>query len=188
MKVHILAFILGIVFTGCASHSSRESSSHEQSVAHGLTLVFEGEKMGAQTFPTRIFLQDSKNRKTFFKPRDPVSVENSSFIIHPAWSPTQEWLLLPDGRFDGFAAFVATQLPTALTNPSKSLRVGVSGVSGTRWFHEFVRWKSQSIFEFRAGLSGQLTNFECELKTGLITPCNRGEVHYLQLPQRSSVN
>lgn len=172
-----------VVVTGCGQPDAKDTLQRQRCTALGFTLVFDGDMVGGQVFPKAIYLEDRDEHKIQFKPRDAVSVQQSSFAIQPAWSPNHEWLLLPDGRFDGFAAFKANQLPNAIAYASKALRVGVCDESGTRWWHEFMRWKSPSVFEFRAGLSGQFTKFECDLVTGKVTLCSKEQIAFIQLPK-----
>lgn len=183
MKTRFWASILCIAIAGCGQPASKESLQRQHSKTNGLTLVFDGDIVGEQVFPKAIYLEDGNKHRTRFESRDAASVQQSSFTVQPAWSPSHEWLLLPDGRFDGFAAFKARELPNALADASKALRVGVSDVSETRWWHEFVQWKSPSVFEFRAGLSGQFTSFECNLTTGKVTICGKEQTDFMQLPR-----
>lgn len=183
MKTRLWASILCIVVAGCGPPATKESLQRQHSKTHDLTLVFEGDIVGEQVFPKAIFIEDGNKHRTQFESRDAASVQQSSFTVQQVWSPSDQWLLLPDGRFDGFAVFKAKELPNALANASKVLRVGVSDVSGTRWWHEFVRWRSPSVFEFRAGLSGQFTLFECDLTTGKVALCGREKIEFTQLPR-----
>lgn len=170
-----------IIFVGCGQLINNNDSIQRQSCkARGLTLVYEGATINKQVFPKSIYLEDQKGQKTVFLPQDGASVQQSSFIIYPAWSPNDEWLLLPEGRFDGFGAFKASELPDSVGK--KAMRVCVCGPTGTRWWHEFTGWKSSSVFEFRAGLSGQFTKFECDLSSGKITVSDGHKIKFLLLP------
>ena len=127
MKTHLWASILCIAFVaGCGQPVAKDSLQRQHCTAHGLTLVFDGDIVGEQVFPKAIYIEQGDKNRTRFEPRDAVSVQQSSFAIQPVWSPSHEWLLLPDGRFDGFAAFKANQLPNAIADASKALRQSIS--------------------------------------------------------------
>jgi hypothetical protein len=181
MKTRLWKSILCIVVSGCGQPDLQEPLQRQHSKSLNLTLLVEGDIVGNQVFPKDIYIEDGNKHKTRFECRDAASVWLSSFAIQPAWSPSHEWLLLPDGRFNGFAAFRAKELPHALADASKPLRVGVSDVSGIRWWHEFVGWKSPTVFEFRAGLSGKFTSFECDLTTGQVALCGNEKTEFTQL-------
>jgi hypothetical protein len=180
LKLSVSIFCI-VAVASCGQPATNQSADHQHCKAHMLTLIFDGARVGTQIFPTAIYLEDKSNSRIRFLPHDPVSVQQSGFSIQPAWSPGSDWLLLPDGRFDGFVAFNATDLPAGLVKSSKARRIGVCDVTGTRWWHEFVGWKSNSVFLFRAGLSGQLFAFECDLATGKVTLQDKERIDFSHL-------
>lgn len=169
--------------SSCGRHGENTVAHRQMSTVNRMVLVFEGQHLGEQVFPKAIYLEDMGKVKTVFTPDDAVSIEQSAFCFLPVWSPSEDWLLLPDGRFDGFAVFKAHDLPVGLTDRSKMLRIGVADPSGIRWWHEFTRWKSRIVFEFRAGLSDQLVSFECNLASAIVSRIDKLAVPFRQLPK-----
>jgi hypothetical protein len=180
LSVSILCIV---VLASCGQPATNQSTDRQYCKARKLTLIYDGERVGTQIFPTAIYLEDVYNSRMQFTPHDPVSVKQSGFSVQPAWSPGADWLLLPDGRFDGFVVFNANDLPAGLAKSLNARRIGVCDATGTRWWHEFVSWKSNSIFEFRAGLSGQLFTFKCDLSTGKVAIQDKTLIDFTQLPR-----
>jgi len=95
-----------------------------------------------------------------FVPADRISLIQGLLYFTNVWSPDQEFLLLPLGQSDGFAAFSAKALPQKLTPEHHYDTISLSFKSGTKLAHRFVRWNGKTSFLFQAGLSDLWTTFQ----------------------------
>jgi hypothetical protein len=98
-----------------------------------------------------------------FTPIDESSLKESAGFFKDVWSPDDEKLILPLGRYEGFVIFHATTALQDLAQNRFNQTIAVELKSGTRLWHQFRRWRGGTCVEFDAGLSGVQTIFTYSL-------------------------
>lgn len=104
-----------------------------------------------------------------YKPTDGATLSESSGYFEDVWSPDEETMVLPLGRYDGFWITRASEAFGKLANgdPDDTIRVQMD--TGAHLWHEFGRWKDSACFQFTAGLSGQQTTFTYSIRGKRLT-------------------
>lgn len=109
----------------------------------------------------KMTVSDSGSRFVFL-PCDPVSMESPGSIIHQPFSPNGSYLVLPNGRFEGFIIVPLSHngLEEALHH-AFSITVGIKSSASDMTptpalYHEFVKWENDTTFIFGFGLSGDM--------------------------------
>ena len=97
-----------------------------------------------------------------FLPCDPVSIESPGATINQPFSPNGSFLVLPNGRFEGFVIVPLNHngLEDALHH-AFSIMVGFRSsdsdmTPSPALYHEFVKWENDTTFIFGFGLSGDM--------------------------------
>ena len=109
----------------------------------------------------KMTVSDSRSRFVFL-PCDPISVESPASIIEQPFSPNGSFLVLPNGRFEGFVIVPLSHngLEDALHHAFSimvSFRSSGSDMTPTpALYHEFVKWENDTTFIFGFGLSGDM--------------------------------
>lgn len=88
------------------------------------------------------------------------SIVTPDFYFTEIWSPNEEYLILPIGKFEGFGIFEAKD---ALKNIKSNKYFDTLKVKSENsgWFrHDFEKWENDSAFSFRAGLYGDMFAFK----------------------------
>lgn len=89
-----------------------------------------------------------------------ASIVTPDFYFTEVWSPDEEYLILPIGKFEGFGIFEAED---ALKNVKSNKYFDTLKVKSENsgWFrHDFEKWENDSTFSFRAGLYGDMFAFK----------------------------
>lgn len=109
----------------------------------------------------KMTVSDSSSRFVFL-PCDPVSIESPGATINQPFSPNGSFLVLPNGRFEGFVIVPLSHngLEDALHHSFSihvSFRASASDMTPTpALWHEFVKWENDTTFIFGFGLSGDM--------------------------------
>lgn len=109
----------------------------------------------------KMTVSDSSSRFVFL-PSDPISVESPACMIEQPFSPNGSFLVLPNGRFEGFVIVPLSHngLEDALHHAYSivvSFRSSDSDTMPTpALYHEFVKWENDTTFIFGFGLSGDM--------------------------------
>lgn len=109
----------------------------------------------------KITVSDSGSHFVFL-PCDPISVESPASIIEQPFSPNGSFLVLPNGRFEGFVIVPLSHngLEDALHHAFSIMVSFGSSDSDTTptpaLCHEFVKWENDTTFVFGFGLSGDM--------------------------------
>jgi hypothetical protein len=103
----------------------------------------------------RVAVRDVRSGKEApYVPVDPTdSLVHSLGYFESVWSPNEEYLVLPAGRFDGFCIAKSVEAVNSLAAGRCPDAFRVQIVSGVRLWHEFIKWESPTSFVFKAGLS-----------------------------------
>jgi hypothetical protein len=102
---------------------------------------------------------ERSNAESRFTPVDPSSLNEPGGFFQTVWSPDEEFLVLPLGRFDGFAIIRAGEALQRVADRGYSDFLRIEMDTGARLWHEFGRWEQPARFSFNAGLSGDLLPF-----------------------------
>ena len=97
--------------------------------------------------------------QTRYKPLDGATLSESSGYFEQVWSPDEETMILPLGRYEGFWITRSSEVLSKLANSGSDDSIRVQLDTGAHLWHEFSRWKGNACFQFTAGLSGQQTTF-----------------------------
>jgi hypothetical protein len=179
----LIGLVLALGIAGCSMGSRSDSPRvllTKENAKYQLICTFYGEKMqlgnGAATNVVKYLTIKSAQggREVRFKPVDPSSLETSAGFFAEVWSPDQEFLVLPLGRFEGFAIAKSSEALQRLSGNTFNDFVRVQLKSGVRLWHEFQGWQGPSSFRFSAGLSGQQTPFMYDPPAHLLTSNTAG--------------
>jgi hypothetical protein len=118
-----------------------------------------------------VFVRDRHGRRGQFAAGDPISLEQSSVYFKEVWSPDGEFLVLPLGRFQGFAVYPARTAVEAIQTEggARQLRlVDPLEVGYTALWHAFVGWHGPHLLDFVAGMSGEKVRFVADVSSGQV--------------------
>jgi hypothetical protein len=101
----------------------------------------------------------SELARRFAIPIDADSLYQSLGYYTDVWSPDLEFLVLPLGRFEGYAVFKSAKAMTEIAAGKPNDFIRIQSPSGIRFWHKFGQWVASSSFEFEAGLSDDFGSF-----------------------------
>lgn len=114
-----------------------------------------------------------------FTPVDASSLNEPGGFFQNVWSPDEEFLALPLGRFDGFAIIRASEAFRSVTDRAYADFVHIEMDTGARLWHEFGQWEQPSRFSFKAGLSGELVPFTYDAASRQLTTAEKISASFL---------
>jgi hypothetical protein len=164
----IVAIELAAVQIGCAPKGESDAVhvvSARENGKYGLICQFHGRHLPLENGKSEMIVEyvSVKDRRTGeevrFSPTDAATLVESSGFFEQVWSPGEETIVLPLGRYDGFWITRSSQVLQRLARGGSDDSIRVQLRSGTRLWHQFSRWKGPSCIVFEAGLSGQQTTF-----------------------------
>jgi len=130
---------------------------------YGLECDFYSEEVGDGIKAiTSVSIRDSRSgEEVRFEPEDPGSlVLNNGYDKNVSWSPDEEYLLLPLGRFEGFALVKSAEALKSVREKKYADSVRVQLKTGTQLWHDFAAWEGQGAFTFQAGMSESFPRFK----------------------------
>lgn len=174
MKIYLLFFIFvfssGLGFCQSVKTEKRADEviivTQKDNKKYNLSATFYGEELRygeneevVSKIITYVVFRDNKtNVEVKYSPKGTTSA--ADFYFTEIWSPDEEYLILPIGKFEGFGIFEAKD---ALKNVKSNKYFDTIKVkhehSGWYW-HDFEKWEDDSTFSFRAGLSGDMFAFK----------------------------
>lgn len=178
-----IAFIaLILVFHGCTRHDSGAApppaaagsggSAQPAAVPDGTRRIFENQKYRLQcvfhvdqlktetdrviAHVSGITIKDQRGgREAAYVPVDHNdSLDTSQGYFEDVWSPNEEYLLLPAGRFEGFCIIKASEAIKNVEERECTDSIRVEQQNGVRLWHQFRQWEGGASFSFKVGLSG----------------------------------
>lgn len=148
---------------------------------YNLRCAFHTEEMDSEPGETQIKYVEHvsiSNRLTNVEQRYvPVDGDDSLLFSQgyftEVWSPDEEYLLLPRGRFDGFCLIKSSDALESIKAEQCSdfIRVQTkigSGEDSAPLWHEFVGWRGNKAFDFKAGLHGDEWLFTYDFVKGAL--------------------
>jgi hypothetical protein len=144
--------------------SSVHALSTKTNHKYALDVLFYGEEVSLDN-GTRmkaaqyLAIRDQHGKEVRFVPIDESSLSSSGGFFSEVWSPDEELLVLPLGRFEGFCMTPSSEAIRRISENRCQNSVRVQLKSGVRLWHEFHGWRDATTFSFAAGLSGKLTEF-----------------------------
>ncbi|HET6282159.1 MAG TPA: hypothetical protein VFH73_14425 [Polyangia bacterium] len=137
----------------------------------------------------RLYLRDKAGAGREFVPDDAASLQQSFGYYADVWSPDQEFLVLPLGRFEGFAVMVAAKgLEGLAAGQQGAIRLVDPGKDGdTGLWHEFGGWRQGHLLEFSAGLSGDKVSFTADVTSGRVWSATANRFEAITTKGRSKV-
>lgn len=129
-------------------------------------LVIDGDTFLGAFAPHQYLIRSiSESQELEFIPDDPVSLEMSHASLQNAWSPDGRYLVLPLGRFAGFAVFDFSS-PRDVMEYGRRLRdLMLLDMNGVALWHSDVEWSGNETVLFRAGLSNTEFSFRWNVTT-----------------------
>jgi len=128
------------------------------------------DKIAAQ----EITLKNPQEKWLRFNALDHESLRSSKGYYSQVWSPDYNYLVLPLGRFEGFAIFTAPYLQNHMERlvtkqyygadlvPETTLKI--FSEFGPALWHEFVGWEGEHTLIIRVGLGNDLKKFWYNIK------------------------
>ena len=152
-------------------------------IFYGVNFNFEDEKKSSTKIIKYIVFRDDQNgAEVRYSPIDSTTEQASDFYFTNVWSPDDELLILPRGKFEGFALIEAKDALNSIKENKYLDIIKVSQSEGGFYWHDFVKWEDNSIFGFRAGLDGDMFAFKYDGAKGELycysTKCEEFEVGY----------
>ena len=156
MATQSLIIALSCVAAACGC--SRADSSRPVVIAthengkYGLVCTFYGNEVMLDNGKTvevvsNVTIGDERRAKEVpYMPSDPVSLNEPGGFFPTVWSPDDELLVLPLGRFDGFAIIKADEALQRVAERNYTDFVRVHLDTGARLWHEFQRWDGPTRF------------------------------------------
>lgn len=178
MKTTFAALMALAVFaTGCEHPNTAGDRllASKSNPKFNLTCLFYGQEVKLDSGATAkaidsVTVRDVQARREVrFKPEDAASLQQSIGYYNDVWSPDGEYLVLPLGRFEGFAVFKASQAVNLIGAGKTGDYVRVQMENGVRLWHKFGGWTDEASFSFEAGLSNDLAPFRYSIRDGVLT-------------------
>lgn len=137
----------------------------------------------------RLYVRNKAGARREFVPDDAASLQQSFGYYAGVWSPDQEFLVLPRGRFEGFAVMVAAKgLEGVAATQRGTIRLVDPGKDGdTGLWHEFGGWREGHLLEFSAGLSGDKVSFTTDVTSGRVWSATANTFEAITTTGRSKV-
>lgn len=174
--LRMLIIVLALGIQACTFARTHPNPHGDKSVSvtenrkYGLKCIFHAEKLEGFTVINSISLQDSRtNHEAEFKPIDRDSLIPGKGFFKDVWSPDEEYLILPLGRWDGFCIVQSRDALQSVEAGRWNDFVRVEMNNGTGLWHEFGKWREGNSFEFSAGLSGDQIPFVYDILTRRLT-------------------
>jgi hypothetical protein len=179
MKFSLPATALLVAFLGTSCTKQQENSRpftiQKVNSKYKLTCLLSGETVSldgnhnVQAISSVTLRDESTGRELRFQPDDPTSLYQSQGYFTEVWSPDQEYLALPLGRFEGFALYKSTDVMRLLASHKSTDSIRIQMQSGTRLWHIFKAWRGDSSLKFEAGLDNEYTPFRYALATRILS-------------------
>jgi hypothetical protein len=181
---YILTLSLLLSCSACSKATMPSQNSRTDTVAfthtsenrkYNLACVFHGEEMttgsGEKVKVIRfVTLRDiATGKEAMFVPADEASLVSSQGYFANVWSPDEEYLVLPLGRFKGFCIIRSRIALESVQKQQCDDFIRVQGTTDTGLWHEFDKWSGGHTFLFQAGLSGDDFNFEYDIQKQRLT-------------------
>ena len=100
-----------------------------------------------------------------YLPNDSSTEQAADFYFTDVWSPDEEYLVLPIGKFKGFGVFKAKDVLENIKSNNYFDKIKVKSENSGFFWHNFEKWEDASTFSFRAGLDGDMFAFGYNLKS-----------------------
>jgi hypothetical protein len=140
-----------------------------------LAVEFYGEYIGPDGEPPtqlvvdRIVVRDTRTGGVEkFMPDDADTLQSSFGYFTDVWSPDGAYLVLPLGRFQGFAVFASASAMEELRegHSRETIQIRLANGDSPMLWHEFLGWEGERVLRFSAGLSGRAVEFRFDPGTG----------------------
>lgn len=173
----VTALLFGI--NGCSNRAQVNSQSTglelvstSRNEKYRLDVVFRGKKWDEAYPPviTEVVLRNEKGEEVRYHPIDEPSLTEFKGYFLEVWSPDEEYLVLPRGRFQGFCIIKAAAAFDRVRNSECDDFVRLREENGTGLWHEFQSWTSPSTVVFSAGLSHDFYKFQYDLPGRKLKP------------------
>lgn len=167
-----------LAVNSCTHATSNYAPGQELDVAttvrnnkHKIEVLFYARKTGAGNASSphvieQVTLRNEKGEEARYVPADEESVKDSHGYFTDVWSPDEEWLVLPQGRFQGFCIIKAEGAFKRVKERECDDFIRIHAKDGTGLWHEFQGWNNSSALMLKAGLSGDLFKFQYEIIRG----------------------
>lgn len=191
MKISFIVaiFLFGLSFCTTLVPESRNEDEiividRKENRKYNLTAAFygyyfkygENDELTAKVIKYIIFRKNDTGEEVRYYPKEPEGEQHAHFYFTEIWSPDEEYLVLPIGRFDGFGIIKSADAMKAIKTNDFLDTIGVfnsytsnSKREQLRLWHDFIGWKSASSISFDAGLSGHSDNYQYDFVNKKLT-------------------
>lgn len=137
--------------------------------AQNITAMFYGTEIDPQLRPPSlieyIVFKDTKTGQSIkYDPKSDTR-QAADFFFADIWSPDGTYLVLPLGKYEGFAIYNAkTAIPDIMAGkPADTIRVWTG--QARRFWHNFDGWSGPASFRFKAELEGSSIPYQYNIAT-----------------------
>lgn len=136
---------------------------------YGVNFKFEDKDNTVKKIITHVILRDNQDKKEIkYAPaggsksgaNGTDGITTPDFYFLNIWSPNEEYLVLPLGKFEGFAIFEAKTSIADIGANKYFDTIKVQSVNSGFYWHDFEKWEDKATFNFRAGLQGDMFAFK----------------------------
>jgi hypothetical protein len=175
MKIHLLIIIL-ILTTGFVSCQPEQKKANEDELfllsqkenkKYSLTAAFYGIRHNAAgkdelsyTIIQKVVLKKTGGNVEGITYNATGQIPAGDFYFTEVWSPDEEYLVLPIGKFEGFAIFKAKDALNDIKANKYFDTIKTKSVNSGWFWHDFEKWEDNSTISFRAGLYGDMFAFK----------------------------
>jgi hypothetical protein len=108
-----------------------------------------------------IVFKDLKNGSETKYESSSTTAQAANFYFTDVWSPDDEYLILPLGKFEGFAILESKDALNNIKLNKYFDTIRISSANSKRFYwHDFEKWEDNSTLNFRAGLEGDMFAFK----------------------------
>ncbi len=107
-----------------------------------------------------IFKDEKSGKEIKYVAPEKQTEQATDLYFTDIWSPNEEYLILPIGKFEGLAVFEAKDALDNIKLNKYFDKIKVKSENSGWFWHDFEKWEDDSTFSFRAGLSGDMFAFK----------------------------
>lgn len=173
--VCLMFFFLLVSGLGFCQSPKPESEDEKIVVAvkenkkYGVTATFygkdyrngENDKAATKVIKEIVFRENKTGAEIKYSPTGTESA--ADFYFTEIWSPDEEYVVLPIGKFEGFGIFEAKETLNNIKSNKYYDALKVKTKNSGFFWHDFDKWENDSTFGFRAGLNGELFAFKYDI-------------------------
>lgn len=114
-----------------------------------------------------VSIRDTKNGDEMrFEPSDPSSLLlGDGYVKNVSWSPDEEYLILPNGQFEGFCLVKSNEALRSVREKKCFDTIRIQLDTGLQMSHQFASWENGSAFVFTAEMERRFPRFRYDFSS-----------------------